>query len=337
MQAIGRQARRALVGGVLALAALLMSLTLPSALRGRSDAGRCGDPARVQLLGQHHQCHPRDPHALLLARRLPGAAERPALPADDLRRLRRARPPWRDGRAPHRRPKIISVFRRAYNARFPIYRMRLVDDYRGSDDASMAANNTSAFNCRRTSGGTAWSQHSYGRAIDINPVQNPYVSGGVVEPPAGKAYVARSPLRKGMVTWTRPRRVRGHRVVLGRRLALQQGLPALLEQQPLSLTHRNTWSGQRASERTSDLDALRLIGPHGDLDPVPRAELVHQAGQVRLDGAEADVQLIGDLGVGVAPSDGDEDLFLPRGQGFDRLGRRLVRCARPRTQPAAAP
>jgi len=98
--------------------------------------------------------------------------------------------------------KVISVFRRAYNARFPIYRMRLVDDYRGSDDASMAADNTSAFNCRRSSGSTAWSQHSYGRAIDINPVQNPYVSGGAVEPPAGKPYAVRSPLRKGMVTWT---------------------------------------------------------------------------------------------------------------------------------------
>ena len=99
-------------------------------------------------------------------------------------------------------PKVVSVFRRVYDARFPVYRMRLVDDYRGSDDASMAANNTSAFNCRRTSGGTAWSQHSYGRAIDVNPVQNPYFSGGVVEPPAGKPYATRSPLRKGMVTWT---------------------------------------------------------------------------------------------------------------------------------------
>ena len=99
-------------------------------------------------------------------------------------------------------PKIIRVFRRAFNARFPIYRMRLVDDYRGNDDASMAANNTSAFNCRRVSGGTAWSQHSYGRAVDINPVQNPYVARGVVEPPAGKAYVTRWPLRRGMVTWT---------------------------------------------------------------------------------------------------------------------------------------
>ena len=50
-------------------------------------------------------------------------------------------------------------------------------------------------------------------------------------------------------------------------------------------------SGRQVSEPASGLDALRLVGPHGDLDPVPRAELVHQARQVRLDGAETDVEL----------------------------------------------
>ena len=95
---------------------------------------------------------------------------------------------------------VVGVFRRLYDAGFPIRRMRLVDDYGGSDAASMAANNTSAFNCRRTTSGSSWSEHAYGRAIDINPVQNPYVAGDVVEPPAGEAYVERSPLRRGMVT-----------------------------------------------------------------------------------------------------------------------------------------
>lgn len=95
---------------------------------------------------------------------------------------------------------VVTVFRALYEARFPIRRMRLVDDYRGSDAASMAANNTSAFNCRRVTGSSSWSEHSYGRAIDINPVQNPYVSGGTVEPPAGERYVQRSPRRKGMVS-----------------------------------------------------------------------------------------------------------------------------------------
>ena len=95
--------------------------------------------------------------------------------------------------------RVVGAFRDVYAARFPIRQMRLVDDFKGSDDASMAANNTSAFNCRKVTGGSSWSQHSYGRALDINPVQNPYVSGSTVEPPAGKAYVDRSPRRKGMV------------------------------------------------------------------------------------------------------------------------------------------
>jgi hypothetical protein len=77
--------------------------------------------------------------------------------------------------------------------------MERVDVFGGSDDASMEANNTSAFNCRRTTGGTAWSQHSYGRAIDINPVQNPYVSGGTVLPEAGRAFLDRGNSRPGMI------------------------------------------------------------------------------------------------------------------------------------------
>jgi hypothetical protein len=95
---------------------------------------------------------------------------------------------------------VVGVFRTLYEQRFPIRRMRLVDAYGGSDDASMAADNTSAFNCRKVTGGTTWSEHSYGRAVDVNPVQNPYVAGSTVAPPAGASYVDRSPLRKGMVT-----------------------------------------------------------------------------------------------------------------------------------------
>lgn len=94
---------------------------------------------------------------------------------------------------------LVSVFEAMYDARFRIRRMRLVDDYQGSDAASMAADNTSAFNCRRVSGTSRWSQHAYGKAIDINPVRNPYVDGDRVAPTAGEAYVDRSPLRKGMV------------------------------------------------------------------------------------------------------------------------------------------
>jgi hypothetical protein len=95
---------------------------------------------------------------------------------------------------------VVRVFHTMFGARYPIRRMRLIDDYRGNDDRSMAADNTSAFNCRRVTGGSAWSQHSYGWAIDINPVENPYVSSsGKVLPPAGREFVDRSKRARGMI------------------------------------------------------------------------------------------------------------------------------------------
>ncbi|HSL58775.1 MAG TPA: M15 family metallopeptidase [Acidimicrobiales bacterium] len=95
---------------------------------------------------------------------------------------------------------LESVFRRLWDERFPVERIRPVDEYGGSDDASMAANNTSAFNCRAVTGGTRWSEHAYGRAVDINPVQNPYVSSrGTVLPPAGAAHLDRSAVTPGLI------------------------------------------------------------------------------------------------------------------------------------------
>lgn len=91
------------------------------------------------------------------------------------------------------------VFSAMYAARFPVERMRLVDAYGGSDAASMAANNTSAYNCRAATGSNGWSEHAYGTAIDINPVQNPYVKGATVLPDAGSAYVDRAAARPGMI------------------------------------------------------------------------------------------------------------------------------------------
>jgi hypothetical protein len=81
-----------------------------------------------------------------------------------------------------------AIFRRLYRARFPIRRMRPVDVYGGDDRRSMAADNTSAFNCRYVSGTTRWSQHAFGRAVDIDPVENPYVSGDHVSPRAGRRF-----------------------------------------------------------------------------------------------------------------------------------------------------
>jgi poly-gamma-glutamate capsule biosynthesis protein CapA/YwtB (metallophosphatase superfamily) len=83
---------------------------------------------------------------------------------------------------------VVDVFHRLYDARWPIRRMRLVDHYRGDDEVSMAANNTSGYNCRRVAGSDNWSAHAYGAAIDINPMQNPYLTQSAIHPPAAARF-----------------------------------------------------------------------------------------------------------------------------------------------------
>ncbi len=88
---------------------------------------------------------------------------------------------------------MVNVFRHLYAVRFPIERMELVDTYAGDDDRSMAANNTSAFNCREVAWRPGvWSNHALGTAIDVNPLVNPYVSGTQVLPPEGQVFADRS-------------------------------------------------------------------------------------------------------------------------------------------------
>lgn len=92
------------------------------------------------------------------------------------------------------------VFRKAFAARFPIRRMNPADVYDGIDVRAMAADNTSAFNCRKVTGNPyRLSQHSYGNAIDINTVENPYVTRRRVYPKAGRTFLDRSNVRKGMI------------------------------------------------------------------------------------------------------------------------------------------
>jgi len=95
---------------------------------------------------------------------------------------------------------VTTVFRRLYAAGFPIHRMQPVSKYGGDDRRSMAADNTSGFNCRyaMAPGPKRWSAHAFGRAIDVNTIENPYVQGGYVSPPAGGAYLDRSRYRRGM-------------------------------------------------------------------------------------------------------------------------------------------
>ncbi|HVA59182.1 MAG TPA: M15 family metallopeptidase [Mycobacteriales bacterium] len=98
-------------------------------------------------------------------------------------------------------PAVIDVFSRLYADRFPIHRLIPIDAYNGSDPASMAADNTSGFNCRHAvaPGPPQWSAHAYGEAIDVDTVENPYVEPGQpIQPPAGAAYVDRADRRPGM-------------------------------------------------------------------------------------------------------------------------------------------
>ncbi len=94
--------------------------------------------------------------------------------------------------------EIIAVFKRLFKLGYPIRRMELVDRYGADDHRSMAADNTSAFNCRFVAGTTRWSEHAYGRAIDINPIENPYVSGGRTSHPASVPYLDRGRVRPDM-------------------------------------------------------------------------------------------------------------------------------------------
>jgi hypothetical protein len=88
---------------------------------------------------------------------------------------------------------VVRLFTELYRHNFPIERMLPVEEYGGNDDASMAANNTSAFNCRDATGKPGvFSNHSWGRAIDINPLTNPYVKGDNVLPPAGRKFLDRT-------------------------------------------------------------------------------------------------------------------------------------------------
>lgn len=95
--------------------------------------------------------------------------------------------------------ELLRVMRRLFRKGFKIRRMQLIDRYDANDRRSMKADNTSAFNCRFVAGTNRWSMHAYGRAIDINPVENPYVSGSHVSPPNAHRFANRSRKGRGMI------------------------------------------------------------------------------------------------------------------------------------------
>jgi len=98
-------------------------------------------------------------------------------------------------------PEVITIFEQLYRLGFPIERIRTADRYPGADDElSMEDNNTSAFNCRGIPGSNQWSQHAYGRAIDLNPRLNPCVYAiGTFQPQNGADYLDRSRTDPGLL------------------------------------------------------------------------------------------------------------------------------------------
>ncbi len=97
-------------------------------------------------------------------------------------------------------PELDAIFQDLYEHHFAIERMEPVENYGGDDIRSMSANNTSAFNCRDKTGQKgSFSNHSWGRAIDINPLTNPYVKGDRVLPEAGRAYLDRTVAHPGSI------------------------------------------------------------------------------------------------------------------------------------------
>ncbi|MCI2416099.1 M15 family metallopeptidase [Saccharopolyspora sp. K220] len=98
-------------------------------------------------------------------------------------------------------PQVIDAFEQLYRIRYPIEKIRTVDHYPGAEDElSMEDNNTSAFNCRDIPGRGKWSYHAYGRAVDINPLINPYLDNtGPVQPKNAAMFLDRTRSDPGML------------------------------------------------------------------------------------------------------------------------------------------
>ena len=105
---------------------------------------------------------------------------------------------------------LARVFRRLYALRFPIRHMELADYYGPKSQRPKDTDVSESFECRqavaspcssaKSKGNGNWSEHAYGHAIDLNPVENPYVGCGMSRDPRSRSYLDRSRLRRGMVT-----------------------------------------------------------------------------------------------------------------------------------------
>ncbi len=94
---------------------------------------------------------------------------------------------------------VVWVFEQLHAEQFPLEEMRLITTADLEAPATGDGNNTAAFVCRSIRGGSSWSEHSFGRAVDINPFHNPYIRDDVVLPERASAYLDRDDHRPGMV------------------------------------------------------------------------------------------------------------------------------------------
>jgi hypothetical protein len=108
----------------------------------------------------------------------------------------------------HAARPLASVFRQLYRLHFPVRHMALADAYGPNRGRPRDGDISGSFECREAvpspcTGGRgtgSWSMHAYGLAVDLNPVENPYVGCGQSRDPAARPYRNRSPHRPGMVT-----------------------------------------------------------------------------------------------------------------------------------------
>ncbi|HVB06791.1 MAG TPA: M15 family metallopeptidase [Acidimicrobiales bacterium] len=103
--------------------------------------------------------------------------------------------------------KLAVVFSKLYAMRFPISHMALVNTYGPPQDVPAGDDVSASFECRQAAaspcvGGRtgSWSEHAYGEAVDLNPMQNPYVGCGQTRDKLAVSYMNRSEVRPGMVT-----------------------------------------------------------------------------------------------------------------------------------------
>jgi hypothetical protein len=105
---------------------------------------------------------------------------------------------------------LSAVFRRLYALRFPIHHMAFADTYGPARGRPVDGDVTASFECRQASsspctgvantGTGSWSEHAYGEAVDLNPVENPYVGCGMTRDKTALSYLDRKRVRRGMVT-----------------------------------------------------------------------------------------------------------------------------------------